>query len=132
MSRLFFVAFLALAATTARVKAQDKATADKWRAWTITKGQNTKLVVEGIYKQGGPGLVVLVKEAVPQGINPKILILDVKTATLPGFWPGVSQPVPAAYIKTPYVNRYDTVHLRYPDGNSIVVDKIIDAGTGPE
>ena len=48
---------------------------DHWRAWAVTKGEHTKLVVEGIYRQGGPGVVAIVQEAVPQGINPKILML---------------------------------------------------------
>jgi len=104
---------------------------DRWRAWAVTEGAQTKLVVEGIYARGGPGLVVTLKEAAPQGINPKILVLDVKMATLPGFWPAISHPVPACYVKAPYAARYESVHLRFPDGNSHVIEKVIDAGKGP-
>jgi hypothetical protein len=131
---------LKLAATTGLVAvaggsvlADDKKTDDKWRAWAVTEGDQTKLVVEGIYSQGGPGLVVIVKDAVPQGINLKILLLDLKTATLPGMWLAVLQPVPACYTKAPYKkDQYESVQVRYPDGSIVSIDKIIDAGKGPK
>jgi hypothetical protein len=131
---------LKLAATTGlvtlvsgSVRADDKKTDDKWRAWAVTEGEQTQLVVDGIYSHGGPGLVVIVKDAVPQGINPKILLLDLKTATLPGVWPAVLQPVPAYYTKAPYKkDQYESVQIRYPDGTTVVsINKIIDAGKWP-
>ncbi len=106
---------------------------DRWRAWAVTKGQHAKLVVEGIYSQGGPGLVAIVQEAVPQGINPKILMLKVQIAKLPGVWPAVLQPIPAQYAKTPYrKGQYTSIHLLYPNGESIMIDEITDTGTGPK
>lgn len=106
---------------------------DKWRAWAVTEGDKTKLVVEGVYSLGGPGLVVLVADAVPQGTNPKILLLDLKTATLPGTWPTVVQPVPAYYSKSPYKKgQYDSIQIRYPDGGTVTIDTITDAGAGPK
>ncbi len=106
---------------------------DRWRAWAVTEGEHTKLVVEGIYAQGGPGVVVLVKPATPQGINAKILILDVKTATLPGVWTAILQPVPAHYTLSPYKkDQYTSIHLRYPGGQGSIMLKIIDAGNGPD
>lgn len=121
-----------VAVTGGLANAQEEKTEDKWRAWAVTAGDQTRLVVEGIYSQGGPGLVVLVKDAVPQGINPKILLLELKTATLPGVWPAILQPVPAWYIKTPYKkNQYQSVQIRYPDGSAVTIEKIIDTGKGP-
>ena len=79
----------------------DRKTSDKWRAWAVTEKPQTRLVVEGIYSQGGPGLVVSVREAAPQGINARVLLLDVQTATLPGVWPLVLQPVTGHYTRTP-------------------------------
>ena len=112
--------------------AVDKQPADKWRAWAITGGKNTKLTVEGIYSQGGPGVVVIVEEAMPQGTNPKILLLELKRATLPGIWAAVLEPVPASFTKAPYKKGlYDSVQIRYPDGAIVTIDKIIDAGDGP-
>lgn len=105
---------------------------DKWRAWAVTEGKQTKLVVEGIYSLGGPGLVVLLQDAEPQGVNPKILLLKLTTATLPGIWPAVLQPVPAVYVKAPYKgDQYQSVQIQYPDGSSVSINNIIDAGKGP-
>jgi hypothetical protein len=105
---------------------------DRWRAWAVTQGDRTRLVVEGIYGEGGPGVVVLVKEAALEG-NPKVLLLDLKTAALPGVWPMILQPVPAHYIRSPYdEDRYESVQVRYPDGNVVSIDRIIDTGNGPK
>lgn len=135
------VGFAALAGTAAAQEpaardpaAQDRPTRprDRWRAWAVTEGAETKLVVEGIYGEGGLGVVAVVTPAAPQGINPKILILDVKTRTLPGIWALLLTPIPAQYTKAPYTSgTYDSIHLRYPDGSSIMIPNIIDAGAGP-
>lgn len=115
------------------ILADDKKTEDKWRAWAFTEGDQTKLVVEGIYRQGGPGLVVIVNDATPQGFNPKILLLQLKTATLPGMWAMVLQPVPAWYIKVLHKkDQYESVQISYPNGSVVSIDKIIDAGEGPK
>jgi hypothetical protein len=72
-----------------------------------------------------------VKDAEPQGINPKILLLELQTAALPGIWPAVIQPVPGYYVKRLYEQgQYDSVHVLYP-GGGVVVDTIVDAGAGP-
>ncbi len=106
---------------------------DQWRAWAFTEGKETKLVVEGIYRQGGPGTVVLVREATPQGINPKILILEAKTATLPGVWPAILLPVPAHYVKTGYQkDTYESIEIRYSNKTTIRIPRIIDTGSGPK
>jgi len=105
---------------------------DRWRAWAVTEGTETKLVVEGVYGEGGLGVVAVVTPAAPQGINPKILILDVKIKTLPGIWALLLTPIPAQYMKAPYTSgTYDSIHLRYPDGSSIMIPTITDAGAGP-
>ena len=135
LSRLTFllaVFVAALAALSAKASADDKPK-DYWRAWAVTEGDKTKLVVEGIYNDGGPGLVVSLQDADPQGINPKILLLDLKTSKLPGVWPTVVHAVPAYYSKAPYkYGKYDSVQIRYPDGNLTTIDKITDAGKGPK
>jgi len=126
-----------LAAVTGTLAAQEPAAKaerpkDRWRAWAVTEGAETKLVVEGIYSEGGPGLVAVVTPAAPQGINPKILILDVKTKSLPGIWTLQLIPIPAHHTKAPYAKgTYDSIHLRYPDGSSIMIKNIVDAGAGP-
>lgn len=107
--------------------------ADRWRAWAVTEGENTRLVVEGVYSNGGPGVVAVVTPATPQGINPKILILDVKVGTLPGVWPAILTPIPASYVAKDYkAGTYNSIHIRYPNGTSVMIDKIIDTGAGPK
>lgn len=121
-----------VAVTGGSVLADDGKTEDKWRAWAVTQGDQTKLVVEGVYNEGGPGLVVIIKDAVPQGFNPTILLLDLRTATLPGVWPAVLQPVPAWYVKNPYKkDQYTSVQIRYPNGSIVSLGTITDAGAGP-
>lgn len=107
---------------------------DFWRAWAVTEGKQTKLVVEGIYLDGGPGKVVQLSDANPPGTNPQILLLTLKTALLPGVWPAVVLPVPATYEKKPYKKgQYTGVQIRYPDGDVITVaGGITDAGSGPK
>lgn len=106
---------------------------DVWRAWATTSGKEARLVVEGIVANGGPGKVALVAPAVPQGVNRKILLLELKFATLPGIWPAVVTPIPAHYVQAPYKKEtYDSVQVRYPDGTVISIKKIVDAGGGPK
>lgn len=125
-------AALAGAAAAQDPAARTESPKDRWRAWAVTEGAETKLVVEGVYSEGGLGVVAIVTPAAPQGINPKILILDVKTKSLPGFFAQLVIPIPAQYTKAPYVSgTYDSIHLRYPDGSSIMIPNIIDAEAGP-
>ena len=106
---------------------------DKWRAWAVTEGPDTKLVVEGMYGNGGPGTVVIVEPSAPQGINPKVLMLDVKVGSLPGVWPAIAYPVPAHYTVSPYkAGTYTTIHVKYPDGNAVMIKTITDTGKGPK
>lgn len=124
-----------LAALTGTVAAQNAPAdrpQDRWRAWAITAGKETKLIVEGIVSEGGPGIVATVKPAEPQGINPKVLILKVTKASLPGFWPALLTPIPASYAQSPYKEgQYTSVDIHYEDGSSIVIRTITDSGTGP-
>lgn len=111
-------------------KAEEKK--DWWRAWAVTEGDKTKLVVEGIFSAGAPGLVLEVKDAVSQGTNPKILILQLKKTKLPGIWAEIVIPVPAWYVKAPYKKgEYDSIQVRYPDNTYVNIPTITDAGAGP-
>jgi hypothetical protein len=104
---------------------------DRWRAWAVTAGTHTMLTVEGIYQSGGPGVVAVMKPATPQGINPKVLVLDLKVGMLPGMWPAILHANPAHHTQSPYrAGTYESIHVRYPDGTSMMIDKIVDAGDG--
>jgi hypothetical protein len=97
-----------------------------WKAWA-TKEPPGALSVAGVVVAPSPGHVAVLEPAVPQGINPRILILDLKLLPLPGIWPPVLTPIPAVYSKTPYKGEYDSVTVRFPDGSSVDL-RVIDAG----
>lgn len=128
---LHLAATIGLAALGSPLRADDDARRDdRWRAWAVTEGDETRLVVEGIYSQGGPGRVVLFKEVETKG--GKTLVLELRPANLPGIFPAVLQPVPACFNKTPYKkDQYQSVEIRYPDGGVMKIDRIIDTGKGP-
>jgi hypothetical protein len=101
------------AAAAGEAAAQPNRPADRWRAWAVTRGDATKLVVEGIFSAGGPGTVALVTPAVPQGVNRKVLMLELKRATLPGIWPAILTPIPAHFTLAPYKNgQHESVEVR--------------------
>lgn len=104
---------------------------DTWRAWAITQG-DTRLVVEGIVADGGPGLVAVLEVAKPQGANQKILLLRLKKMVLPGTWTANVIPIPACFAIAPYSQgKYDSIQIVYPDNSVTSIPKIIDAGKGP-
>jgi hypothetical protein len=112
---------------------RDKDRKDMWRAWATTGGMDTKLTVEGILENGGPGLVAVLKPTMPQGFNPKILMLELTLATLPGMWATVLSPIPTCYVQAPYKKgQYEAVQVRYPDGYFVNIKNITDAGDGPK
>jgi hypothetical protein len=122
----------ALTGTAAAQNAPADQPQDRWRAWAITEGKETKLVVEGIVSEGGPGIVATVKPAEPQGINPKVLILKMTKASLPGIWAALLTPIPACYTEVPYRNgKYSSIEIQYGDGGAIIINSIINAEAGP-
>jgi hypothetical protein len=60
-----------------------------------------------------PGYRAHLKVAVPQGINPAILILDVVITKLPGIWPQVVTDIDANYDDNHYTGHYKQVTVRY-------------------
>ena len=101
---------------------------DFWRAWSTTAGKQKTLTVEGIHRNGGPGVVAVLKPAQPQGFNPKILILKLELQTLPGVWPAIAIPIPACWKDAEYEKgRYTSVSVRYPDGTTAEIERIFDA-----
>lgn len=120
-----FLSVSALLSCTVAAEPQTEAPADYWRAWANVSASPATIVVEGIYKQGGNGLVAQLHYAVPQGINPKILLLDLKLQQLPGIWTQQILPIPVMYSQKPYVEgQYEGVQIRYPDGNIVSIEKI--------
>jgi len=60
-----------------------------------------------------PGFTAFLQKAVPQGINPAILILDVVLVEKPGTVIQVVTPIDADYEDKNYKGRYQQVTVRY-------------------
>src|ERR1051325_5379089 len=60
-----------------------------------------------------PGYTATLTKAVPQGINPAILLLKVTTKKKPGFWPPVITDVDARYDIKNYKGKYKKVTVLY-------------------
>lgn len=72
-----------------------------------------------------PGYTASLKKAVPQGINPAILILDVVTKKKPGIWPQVITVVDANYDDKNYKGKYKQVTVRYGSQSKTVNVQIV-------
>lgn len=60
---------------------------------------------------GNPGIEALLYYRVPQGTNPKILMLDLCLVQRAGVWPSVETWVPAKYIRMGKPGQYTDVHI---------------------
>lgn len=100
---------------------------DFWRAWAVTGDQDSQLVVEGIYSQGGLGIVATLKEAAAVDNTTRVLLLELETETLPGNWPKILRPIPVQYHSKSYQSgQFDSVRIRYPSGASVAIEKVIE------
>jgi len=94
-----------------------------WYAWLSKSVQGpVSFHVTGVVHLPSPGYEAHLVRAVPQGINPKELILDLQIKPLPGFWP---QVVTAASLRldesSPGIE-YTGVLVREPDGDTVHFD----------
>lgn len=94
-----------------------------WVAWEVDLFPTNLnvLLVKGDITLPTPGYAVTLNEAVPQGINPSQLILQLFIQKIPGIFPQVETTFPAFFSDTSSVN-YDSVLIQLPDGNTITVD----------
>ena len=84
----------------------------------------SRLTVTGRCTFPTPGYKVTLRDAVPQGINPRILLLR-KTVTPPkGFVPQVITTVPVRYVKSRATIKYTNVTI-LPDGTTIKVQQVV-------
>jgi len=94
--------------------------AEQWHAIANLKPPAPfTLFVNGRIWVPTPGHRVTLKPAVPQGINPGQLILDLSIEALSGFWPEVLTEMDATYLDENYSDdRYESVLIRASDGAS--------------
>jgi hypothetical protein len=82
--------------------------------------------VRAIVTVPSPGYRAHLKPAVPPGINPRILILDVVLEKLPGIWPQVLTDIEAAYRDNNYQGDYRQVTVRYEtEGKTVDVQIVV-------
>ena len=85
-----------------------------WYAWNDTMPPKPDVFhVVGEVQVPNPGVDVMLVPRNPQGINPKILLLDIHLSQRPGIWPQVVVWKQARYDKTNAV--YESVQIFFGD-----------------
>jgi hypothetical protein len=85
----------------------------EWFAWVDLMPPGPKSFhVVGSVLAPTPGYKATLKPAVPQGINPRQLILDLELIQLPGVWPDVLTWIAARFDEADYKGDYDDVAIR--------------------
>jgi hypothetical protein len=93
-----------------------------WYAWLNRMPPGpASFHITGVVLLPTPGYDVRLVPAVPQGINPKDLILDLEVTPRPGYWPEVVTRVSVRYDQSPTGVEYTSVLVREPDGDAVQV-----------
>lgn len=90
----------------------------KWEAWIdLMPPKPDDLHVSGEVMVSNSGVQVELSERTPQGINPNILLLNLRVEQRPGMWPQVMTKVPCRYHKVLDSNspRYTKVMIFHED-----------------
>jgi hypothetical protein len=97
-----------------------------WRAWIDLMPPNPgDFQVTGEVYVSNPGIRPELTPAIPQGINPAILLLDLKLVQQPGMWTQVMTWAKTNYKETttPKSQRYSEVEIHF-NGESIAQIKV--------
>lgn len=70
-----------------------------------------------------PGYKVTLRQAVPQGINPAILLLKKTVRRLPGIWPQVVTTILVKFVKKKVKIKYTHVTI-LPEGTTVKVQQV--------
>lgn len=93
------------------------AVAVDWYAWNdLSPPQPDDFFVTGEVEVANPGVEVLLVPKLPQGINPRILLMELIFIQRPGIWPTLLVRKPVRYHKANAT--YDSVEV-YVGGNQI-------------
>lgn len=94
-------------------------------AYEISPSSKLTLIkVSGLVRVGNPGIKAVLSYAVPQGINPEILLLRLDLVQRPGFWPSVVVYVPAWYTGLSEQGGYKQVQITHPYLGGITIDVV--------
>jgi hypothetical protein len=114
------VVLVAQGETGSLIKPEDSS---DWYAWvnTMPPRPHTLHVMGNVIVPNSNTVVNLVK-AVPQGINPKILLLEVEVDLASGG--DIDKQQKVHYSETTSIGTYDFVQIRFPNGASLTIDNI--------
>jgi hypothetical protein len=91
-----------------------------WYAWLNKMAQGpASFHVTGVVHLPTPGYEAHLVRAVPQGINPKELILDLQVKARPGIWPQVVTAASVRFDEEAPAIDYHGVLIREPDGDAV-------------
>ncbi|MBU0654004.1 MAG: hypothetical protein KJ914_02610 [Gammaproteobacteria bacterium] len=96
-----------------------------WHAWVnaMPPGPSALHVSGTVTVPNGDTLVKLVR-AVPQGFNPRILILDLERHDATASTSSDTE-VRVHYSEAASVDSFDSIHIRFPNGGNVFIDNII-------
>lgn len=96
-----------------------------WHAWVnaMPPGPSALHVSGTVTVPNGDTLVKLVR-AVPQGFNPRILILDLEMHDSSASSSNDTE-VKVHYSEAASVDSFDSIHIRFPNGGDVFIDNII-------
>lgn len=94
-----------------------------WSAWVNKMPPGPpSFHISGTLHMPHPGFEATLTPRRPQGINPKILMMDLKVKELDGVWAQVLTDIEVKYVEDPYEADYDQVHILYPNGDSVFLE----------
>lgn len=96
-----------------------------WHAWVnaMPPGPHTLHVSGTVTVPNGDTLVKLAR-AVPQGFNPRILILDLEMHDAHASSSNDTE-VKVHYCEAASIDSFDGIHIRFPNGGGVYIDNII-------
>lgn len=96
----------------ARSAAAFELDAASWKAWVDNMPIGPRsLHVKGTVMVPNPGIVVDLQRVIPPGINPSILLLELREQQLPGNWPQVVVFKSVEYTEGVYTDHHDSIGI---------------------
>ncbi|MBI5545517.1 MAG: hypothetical protein HY901_16655 [Deltaproteobacteria bacterium] len=99
----------------------DRLAAGEWHAWENHQGEALTLHVRGVVVLPSPGHTATLVEATPPGINPSVLLLELRV-TAPAKHAEVMTPTPVSFEKRAD-REYAAVHIR-ETGETVYVEHV--------
>jgi hypothetical protein len=103
----------------------ESTSSSNWAAWVNHQPPGPEaLHIQGIVDAPHPGHTATLTPAIPPGINPDILLMNLTLKALPGIWIQVITSIPVIYVDHKYSGKYKSVNIIH-DGNLIAAIDIL-------